>query len=393
VLPADPEGLPARDEDLQVRAIGEELQEDWCRDRDLLEVVEDQQHALRAEASAELVQRRPVHRLGQPDRRRGEGQDGVGVGRGDEVDEVDTVRESVDLVGCGPDRQPRLAGPAGAGQREQPDVGVVEALADRLQLGFPAHEGGRLGRQVVGSKVERRQRRELGRQRRMADLVQAFRAAQVLQPVLAEVAQPDAVRKVPVDHLRGRLGQQDLAAVTCRHDPRRSVDGRAEVVPAARLGLAGVDPHPDADHAELRPRLMEQGPLRSDSGPQRVGRDIEDRHQSVAGGLDDGAGGLADRGAEDRVVAGQGRPHRLRGLLPHARAALDVREQEREERLGRDRRRTVDRLPGFRAPCRNGHAVAVLLPPRSALIIARAAISRRNGTRPAMGNRRMSGDC
>ena len=95
-------------------------------------------------------------------------EDGIGVGRGDEVDEVDAVGESVDLVRGGPDCEPCLAGPAGSRQRDEADVVVVEALADRLQLGVAADERRRLGREVVRPEVERGERRELGREARVA---------------------------------------------------------------------------------------------------------------------------------------------------------------------------------------------------------------------------------
>ena len=72
-------------------------------DGDLLEVVEDEQDLLRAELAAELVERRALRGVAEAERRRDQGEDGVGVGRGDEVDEVDAVGEPVDLVGGGPD--------------------------------------------------------------------------------------------------------------------------------------------------------------------------------------------------------------------------------------------------------------------------------------------------
>ena len=340
LLAAHPERLAAGHEQLQPRAVGEELDERRAGDRDLLEVVEDDEELLGAELAAELIERRTLRGIGQPECGGDLGEHGVGVRRGDEVDEVDAVREPVDLVGGGPDRKPCLAGPTGPGERDETDAGVVQARPDRPQLGIAADEGGRLRRQVVRPEVEGRERRKLRSQCGMAELEQVLGAAQVLQAVLAQVAQGDARGKLPADERRGRLGQQDLSAVTGRHDPRRAVDGRAEEVAAARIGVAGVDAHPDADRARVRPGLRSEGLLGRDACGQRIGRAGEHGHHPVAGRLDDPAGRLADRRAQDDVVARQGGTHLVRVPLPQAGAALDVGEEEgrraaRRPRLGR----------------------------------------------------------
>jgi hypothetical protein len=59
---------------------------------------------LPAEPAAKLLERRSLDRLGEPHRRDHEREHAVAVGRGNEVDEVDAIRESVDLVRGGPDR-------------------------------------------------------------------------------------------------------------------------------------------------------------------------------------------------------------------------------------------------------------------------------------------------
>ena len=212
------------------------------------------------------------------------------------------------------------------------------------ELRVAADERGCLGREVVRPEVEGRQRRELGRQPRMGKLEEALRPPEVLQSMLPEVAQRGAVREPALDEAGGRLGQQDLAAVTGRHDPRRPVHRGPEEVPAARLDLAGVDPHPHPDRAPVRPRLREQPVLSGDRGRHGADRNGEDGHQSVAGRLDDLAARFGDRGPDDRVVPFEGRPHRLRVRLPQAGAALDVREQERQRLVAGCGRRSVPRL-------------------------------------------------
>ena len=168
---------------------------------DLLEVIEDEQDLLRAEPAAELVERRALSGVAETDRRRDQGKDGIAVGCGDEVDEVDAVGEPVDLVGGGTDGEPGLPAAAGTGQRDESDVRVVQALADRAEFRVAADERGCLGRKVVRPKVEGRQRRELRRQPRMGKLEQTLRPPEVLQSMFPEVAQRSAVRERPSTNL------------------------------------------------------------------------------------------------------------------------------------------------------------------------------------------------
>jgi hypothetical protein len=88
------------------------------------------------------------------------------------------------------------------------------------------------------------------------------------------------------------------------------------------------------DRTGLGPRLAEQSPLRRDRRPQSGCRVREDRHDAVAGRLDDSAIGLGDHRPEDDFVALDHGRHRVGIPLPQPGASLDVREQERG-RLGR----------------------------------------------------------
>ena len=195
-------------------------------------------------------------RVAEADRRRDEGEDGIAVGRGDEVDEVDAVGEPVDLVGGGPDREPGLAAPAGPGERDEADVGVVQALADRA--GAPRRGRRTRMSRSGGCSAGGRGSTAAGTQPAGPD-GRAGRAAPAGRGPSADAPRGRAASRRPgagrSTKRGGRLRQQDLAAVTGRHDPRGPVDRGPEVVAAARLGLAGVDPHPDADRAPVRPRL------------------------------------------------------------------------------------------------------------------------------------------
>ena len=92
-----------------------------CR-RDLLEVVEHQEDVPIAQLLLERVERPCLAGQGDAD---GAGHGGEGVvdlPLGAQVDEEDPVGEVRDLVERGPDREPRLAGAAGTGERDEPHV-------------------------------------------------------------------------------------------------------------------------------------------------------------------------------------------------------------------------------------------------------------------------------
>ena len=169
----------------------------------------------------------------------------------------------------------------------------------------------------------------------MDQLEHALRAAEVLEPELAEVAQAGAGREPVAGERGGRRRQQDLAAVTDRHEPGGAVDRRAEVVGAAPLGVARVERHPDVERAGLAPLGGGQGALGGEARGDALVRRREDGHQPVAGRLDHDAVGRFDRVAEDRVMARQGVGHRGGQVLPEPGAARDVGEQE-GQRAGPD---------------------------------------------------------
>ena len=89
--------------------------------------------------------------------------------------------------------EPRLAGAAGADQRQQPHVVAGEQRAGLGELALAADEGVRHRGEVGEPVVERVQRRELGGQAVELELVELLRAGQVLEQVLAEVAELDVL--------------------------------------------------------------------------------------------------------------------------------------------------------------------------------------------------------
>lgn len=120
MLAVDLQRLPARDEHRGAAGRVEPVL-DQLRDRveDLLAVVQDEQHPPRPHDRGQRVAGLVAELGGQPERRRDRGDDVVGVGRGDEVDEVRPAVERR-CGGAGDlDRQPRLPAAGGADERDQ----------------------------------------------------------------------------------------------------------------------------------------------------------------------------------------------------------------------------------------------------------------------------------
>jgi hypothetical protein len=197
-----------------------------------------------------------------------------------------------------------------------------------LDLVLAPDERGQLGGQVVGPLVEGPDGREVGLEAIDDELGERLRP-QVLEPVLAEVAERDPRRKGGAGQGPDALRDEDLAAVPRARHAGRPVDVVANVrAVGVDDALAGVEAHPDADHGVWRPRLGGEGALgvhgRRD-GRRSPGEGHEeavtlrpDLHAVVGG----------QRRPDDRTVAvEQGRP--AIGELAHqARGALDIGEEE-----------------------------------------------------------------
>ena len=168
----------------------------------------------------------------------------------------------------------------------------------------------------------------------MDELEDPLRLREVLQPVVAQVTESRALGQALPGELGDERREQDLASVPGRHDPGRAIHGRAVVVAAPWLGLAGVHPDADPERPGLAPRLRGQHPLCLETRLYTIRSGWEDGHETVAHHLDDAPLGALDRVGEDRVVTLHRRLHRVREPLPEPRARLEVGKDEREG-LGR----------------------------------------------------------
>ena len=136
-----------------------------------------------------------------------------------------------------------------------------------------------------------------------------------------ELVLPEIVEhRLASQQRRRRVRQQDLTAVPGRHDPRRPVQRTTEVVAVTLLSDSRVQTHPHRhSHTALSPQR----------GMQRTYRIGERRREPVTARREDVAVKGVDRRAQHRVVNCELHPHRRRIVLPPARRALDVGEQER----------------------------------------------------------------
>ena len=110
-----------------------------------------------------------------------------------------------------------------------------------------------------------------------------------------EVSEADARRLRAGNRLTDRAGNEDLAAVARKGNPRGDVDSKAEVSRVGQGRAASVKADPNSDRYALRPRpganLPLDGERRVKSGP----RLLEDGEHLVGLGIDFSAAMLVDR--------------------------------------------------------------------------------------------------
>jgi hypothetical protein len=91
-------------------------------------------------------------------------------------------------------------------------------------------------RQIPPIPLHRPQRRELTAEVGMFELEDVLRAAQILQAMHAQITQRRLRREPILNQTRRRLRQHHLAAMSRRHQPRRTIQRRTEVIPGPLLG-------------------------------------------------------------------------------------------------------------------------------------------------------------
>ena len=176
-------------------------------------------------------------------------------------------------------------------------------------------------------------------QRQLVDVL----VLDVLEVLPPEVADVHAFGNVVAEQGPRRLGDEDLAAVPGRADPRRADDVQADVALLADGRLAGVQAHPHAHVDAAGPIVGGEGSLTVDGGARRRLARAGTSRRSVALRVDlVPAGGLEDLPQQPPMV-GHDLPVVVAQLLQQPRRALDVREQKSDGAARESHALTVQR--------------------------------------------------
>ncbi len=243
-------------------------------------------------------------------------EDGCRVGDGGERNPPDSLRVLVRGGACCLQRESGLATAARAGEGQQPRP--REELADLAQLPVAPEERRRRYGQV--RLVERLQRREVVR----SELVDAFRGGEVLEAVLAQIAQLGSVHEA-----RRRRRDEHLRPVPGRRNPRRPmhIDADVALLRDERRPRVNADPHPDRPVGE---RVRQ---LRGRRQCPRCGREGDEERVALRVHLDPAMRRRTRPGA--RAGAPPEQPHTLRPkLVQEPRRTLHIRKQERDRAAG-----------------------------------------------------------
>jgi hypothetical protein len=200
--------------------------------------------------------------LGHVERARERGQDELGIAKRRERDPVDPVGVAIGGEAGRLQGKARLPGAARAGEGEQ--ARSFEERHDLGELGLPAEEGRRRHREVRA--VEALEGREVS----LAQLVDPLGGGEVLEPVLAEIAQLD------LDQWSCRGRDEDLTSVAAGGDAGCPVDVVSDVALLGEERRAGVQAHPDLDRT--RGERLGEGSRRS----ERIRRGPEGEEEGVA---------------------------------------------------------------------------------------------------------------
>jgi hypothetical protein len=181
---------------------------------------------------------------------------------------------------------------------------------------------------VGGRSLCRAQGRKLQWEALDVELVDVLGSIEVLEAMLAEVAEADSRQLVILEDGAGRLRKQYLPAVPRRRDPRRAMDAETVVALVADAGLARVHAHSHTTLHSVRPGMLGERALRRACGQRGVRGLAKGDEEGVALRVDLLSAVLFEGGAQDPAVLGQHLAVPVSQLLEQAGRALDVREEE-----------------------------------------------------------------
>ncbi len=326
LLTRDAQHDAAADEHRQLRACVEQRSDRRGGGHHLFEIVENEQHGTVADMVDEAVHRVSPASVGEVEGLRHGRQHQLRIGDRGQLDEEDPTGVVTERAAGNLKAESRLARASGPGQREQPVI--AKQLADLGDFAVTSEEAGKPGRQIVRSGVERAQSGKVVLHAGDDELPEMLGMLEVLQPMLAEVAQIDTIRQRLAQQRPRRRRDQDLPAMADARDAAGPMDVEADVGLRREARLPGMETDPDADFAALRPRLGGQRALRPHGCRHGAGRGREGHEEGVALGADlhavAGREGLAE---QLLVTLEQGGPA-VSLRAEQAGRALDVAEEE-----------------------------------------------------------------
>ena len=230
--------------------------------------------------------------------------------------------------------QARFASATRTGEGQQTHVRTPQERTGGGAYLLPPDERSGLHGQVVGATVEALEGREVGRQVRDDELVQAFGALQVLEAVCAEVPQTHACRQVILDEGTRRLGQEGLPTVSSGADARRPMHVQADIAAGGKGRLAGMQAHAHPHRYTLRPGMAGNGTLRRHGRRHGVRGALEGRKKPVPRRVDLVAIPRLERLTQQSPVLRQHLGIPVAQVLEEACGVLDVAEQEGDGATG-----------------------------------------------------------
>ncbi len=347
-LPGDPQRLAAGGHDPEGGGAAQEAVGELGRLRHhVLAVVEHEEQLAAAEVVQDRGEKGTSRLLGEAERGGDRRCEIVRVGEHSQVDEPGAILQLAQELLCQLQGDARLADAARPGEGEQRRRCQQALRFGELRLA--TDEARQLARQVVGMRIHRPQRRELGRQVRDDRLEEPLLPGQVAEPMLPEVAERHPGRQLPGDQVMGRLRHEELPSVSGRADPCRPMDVDPDVAILPAACLSGVHPHPHGRCRTRGPLVAGNRALRLDPGGDRGPGAGEREVEAISCGIDLHPTPLRERVAQEPVVIGQQRGVLVAQSLQQRRRALDVGEQERDRSRRKDPRgRAIGRLAGHR---------------------------------------------
>jgi hypothetical protein len=148
MLAAHVQHFSAGYQQLELGAISQQFPHLGGRSRDLLKVIEEQQHHLVLQLSLKLIEHRSIACFPYADRSGNGGEDRLGFADGGEVNKVNPILEAIGQVSSRLERQTGLSRAARTGQGNQVHILSHQEIFPSLHLRLASDEWCRLNRQV-----------------------------------------------------------------------------------------------------------------------------------------------------------------------------------------------------------------------------------------------------